>query len=79
MAYAVANRLVLAGLLLLATFASGIIVTVVVFMLTAIVFHSRIVGMLDRSDGLRRRIGFLLEVAAASVVTALSLWPLIAR
>jgi nickel/cobalt exporter len=79
MAYAVANGLLLAGLLLSATFASGMIVTVVAFPLAAILFRSRLVAMLDRTDGMRRRIGFWLEVAAALAVTSLGLWPLIAR
>lgn len=79
MAYAVANGLVLAGVLLSATFASGMIVTVVAFPLAAILLRGRLVAILDRSYALQRRIGFGLEVAAAMSVTALGLWPLIAR
>ncbi|MBN9449912.1 hypothetical protein [Bosea sp. RAC05] len=79
MAYAVANGLVLAGVLLSATFASGMIVTVVAFPLAAILLRGRLVAILDRSYALQRRIGFGLEVAAAMAVTALGLWPLIAR
>lgn len=79
MAYAVANGLVLAGLLLSATFATGMIVTVVAFPLAAILLRGRLVAILDSSDALRRRIGFGLEVAAAMAVTALGLWPLVSR
>jgi ABC-type nickel/cobalt efflux system permease component RcnA len=64
MAYAVANGLVLAGVLLSATFASGMIVTVVAFPLAAILLRGRLVAILDRSYALQRRIGFGLEVAA---------------
>ena len=79
MAYAVANGLVLAGLLLSATFATGMIVTVVAFPLAAILLRGRLVAILDSSDALRRRFGFGLEVAAAMAVTALGLWPLVSR
>jgi nickel/cobalt exporter len=79
MAYAVANGLLLAGLLLSATFASGMIVTVVAFPLAAILLRGRLVAMLDRTGGLRRRVGVWLEVTAALAVTALGLWPLIWR
>lgn len=79
MAYAVANGLVLAGLLLSATFASGMIMTVVAFPLAAILLRNRFVALLARTDGLRRQFGFWLEIAAALAVTAIGLWPLLAR
>jgi len=55
------------------------IVPVVAFPLAAILLRGRLVAILDSSDTLQRRIGFGLEVAAALAVTALGLWPLIAR
>lgn len=77
MSYAVANGLLLAGLILSATFASGMIVTVALFPLAAILFRTRLIALMSRTDGMRQRLGQALEIAAALAVIALGVWPLI--
>ncbi|KFC64630.1 nickel/cobalt efflux protein RcnA [Bosea sp. LC85] len=77
MSYAVANGLVGAGLILSGSFAGGMIVTVVAFPLLAVLFRTRLVTLLDRTDGWRRHAGAGLEIMAALAVVALGVWPLV--
>ncbi len=75
--HTVANGLIGAGLILSGSFAAGMILTVAVFPLLAILLRARLVLLLDRTDGWRQRLGFGLEIAAASAIVALGGWPLL--
>ena len=77
MTYAVANGLV--GLLLSATFAAGMIVTVASFPLLAVLLRTRLLPVMARTEAWRGRIGRGLEIGAAVAVILLGLWPLIQR
>ncbi|HQS47256.1 MAG: hypothetical protein B7Y12_00715 [Rhizobiales bacterium 24-66-13] len=77
MTYAVANGLLVAGLVLSGMFAAGMVVTVAAFPLLAVLVRTRMVPLMTRTERLRTWTGHVLEIAAASAVTILGLWPLI--
>lgn len=77
MTYAVANGLVWAGLVLAATFAAGMIVTVAAFPIVAVLMRIRLVPLMTNTATLRLRIGHLLEIIAAMAVMLVGLWPLL--
>jgi nickel/cobalt transporter (NicO) family protein len=77
MTYAVTNGLVASGLILSATFAAGMIVTVAAFPLLAVLLRTRLLPLLARTERLRARAGHALEVGAAVAVILLGLWPLL--
>jgi nickel/cobalt transporter (NicO) family protein len=70
MTYAAAKGIVAAGLILSATFATGMIVTVAAFPLLAVLLRAKLVGALARTAGWRYRIGRGLETGAALAVIA---------
>lgn len=77
MTYALANGLMVSGLILSGTFAAGMIVTVASFPLLAVLLRTRLLPLLARTETLRVRTGYILEVGAALGVILLGLWPLI--
>ncbi|WP_298316988.1 sulfite exporter TauE/SafE family protein [Reyranella sp.] len=77
MTYAVANGLLVAGLILSGTFAAGMVVTVAAFPLLAVVLRTRMVPLMARTERVRERTGHLIEIAAALAVIMIGLWPLI--
>jgi ABC-type nickel/cobalt efflux system permease component RcnA len=77
MTYALANGLMVSGLILSGTFAVGMIVTVASFPLLAVLLRTRLLPLLARTETLRARTGYILEVGAALGVILLGLWPLI--
>ena len=79
MTYAVAHGLIVSGLILAATFAMGMIVTVAAFPLLAVLLRTWLLPMMARSEGWRSRLAHLLEVGAAVMVMLLGLWPLMTR
>jgi nickel/cobalt transporter (NicO) family protein len=79
MTYAVANGLVVSGLILSGTFGIGMVATVAIFPLLAVLFRTRLLPVMARTETVRRRIGHLLEVGAALAVIFLGLWPLLRK
>ena len=77
MSYAVIKGAVGVGLLLSATFAAGMIVTVACFPLVAVAARGRLLNALERTRGWRARVGKILEIAAALAVVLLGAWPLL--
>ncbi|MFG1314597.1 HoxN/HupN/NixA family nickel/cobalt transporter [Xanthobacter autotrophicus] len=77
MTYALANGLMVSGLILSGTFAVGMIVTVASFPLLAVLLRTRLLPLLAQTETLRARTGYILEVGAALAVILLGLWPLI--
>ncbi|MFG1306992.1 hypothetical protein V5F34_22970 [Xanthobacter autotrophicus] len=77
MTYALANGLMVSGLILSGTFAAGMIFTVASFPLLAVLLRTRLLPLLARTETLRVRTGYILEVGAALGVILLGLWPLI--
>ncbi|OYW36044.1 MAG: hypothetical protein B7Z45_06265 [Azorhizobium sp. 12-66-6] len=77
MTYAVANGLLVAGLVLSGMFAAGMIVTVAAFPLLAVLLRTRMMPLMVRTERLRGRIGRLLEFLAALGVTLLGVLPFI--
>ena len=77
MTYAVANGLLVAGLILSETFAAGMVVTVAAFPLLAVLLRTRMVPLMARTERLRERTGHHLEIAAALAVIMVGVWPLI--
>jgi nickel/cobalt transporter (NicO) family protein len=77
MTYAVAKHLIGAGLILAATFATGMIVTVAVFPLLAILLRTRLVPLMTRTEAWQAWIGRGLEIGAAAAIILLGLWPLL--
>ena len=77
MTFAVAKHLVAPGLLLAATFAIGMITTVAVFPLLAVLVRSRLLPLMLRTEAWRAWIGRGLEIGAAIAVTLIGLGPLL--
>lgn len=51
--------------------------TIVAFLLLAILPRTQLVSLLDRTAGWRSRVGFGLEIAAALAIVTLGAWPLL--
>lgn len=79
MTYAAAHGIIASGLLLSATFAAGMIVTVAVFPLLAVLFRTRLMPLMAYTQRARIWTGRALEIGGAGAVTLLGLWSLFAR
>lgn len=79
MTYAVINERVMSGLILSGAFAAGMVATVSVFPLAAVLLRDRVVNWSGRSSVLAARASFFLEVMAAVAVIGLGLYPLFLR
>jgi ABC-type nickel/cobalt efflux system permease component RcnA len=79
MTYAAINDRVLAGLALSAAFATGMVATVAVFPMTAVLLRHRTLGWSERTTVFAGRARFLLEMLAAAAVIGLGLYPLLLR
>lgn len=79
MVYAVAQGMVVAGLLVSAGLALGMIVTIAAFAIVAILLHDRLIAFFERSEHLRRSVGQGLEVASAAAIVLFGAWLLVAR
>ena len=77
MTYAVTKNLVLFGLVLAGTFAAGMIVTVAMFPLLAVLLRTQFLPVLAGSQGWRSLVSHVLEVCAALAVILIGLWPLL--
>jgi ABC-type nickel/cobalt efflux system permease component RcnA len=79
MTYAVVHGIVAAGLVLSATFAAGMIVTVATFPALTVHFRTKLLPLMARTESLRARTGHVLEFTAAFGVIVLGFWPLIRK
>jgi nickel/cobalt exporter len=79
MVYAAAQGILAAGLLVTAGMAVGMTLTIAVFALAAVLMHDRFMALMERTDGLRRRVGRGLEVASALAIMGTGGWLLAAR
>ncbi|MDQ0390321.1 HoxN/HupN/NixA family nickel/cobalt transporter [Labrys monachus] len=77
MSYAMMKGIVGSGLILAATFAVGMLVTVAAFPLMAVALRTRLLPVMVQTGGVRKMIGHILEIAAAGGVVVLGLWPLL--
>ena len=77
MTYAVVHGVIPAGLVLSVTFAAGMIVTVASFPALAVIFRTRLLPLMTRTESLRTWTGHALEFTAAFAVIVLGLWPVI--
>jgi nickel/cobalt exporter len=76
MTYAAANGLIVAGLILAATFAVGMIVTVAACPLLAVLLRTSLLPLMSGSQTWRERIARGLEIGAAVLVLMLGIVPL---
>ena len=74
MVYATAHGIVGAGLLLTAAMASGMIATILLFVVCTILLRERALQFLMRTGPCRERLGRILESASALAVIAFGLW-----
>jgi nickel/cobalt transporter (NicO) family protein len=79
MAYAAAQGIIAAGLLVTASMALGMTVTIALFALAAVLVHDRFMVLMERSDRVRRRVGRGLEAASAVAIIAFGTWLLATR
>jgi len=79
MVYAAAQGIVVAGLLVTAGMAIGMIVTIALFAVAAVLLHDRFMLLMERSDHIRRRVGRGLEIASAIAIIAFGAWLLASR
>jgi len=79
MVYSVTHGIVAAGLLVTAAMAIGMIVTIALFALAAVLLRDRLMHLLERTAGLRERLGRGLEVMSAVAIIAFGAWLLAAR
>jgi ABC-type nickel/cobalt efflux system permease component RcnA len=79
MVYAVAQGIVAAGLLVTASMALGMIMTIAAFALAAVLLRERFMLLMERTHHLRRQAGRALEIASATVIVAFGAWQLVTR
>ena len=79
MVYAAANGIILAGLMVTASMAVGMIATIALFAVAAVLLHDRLCSALERTAGLRRRVGLVLEATSALAIMAFGVWMLATR
>ena len=79
MIYAVGNGIVLAGLLVTASMAAGMTLTIAAFALAAVLLRDRMLSLLERTAHVRRQLGRGLEVASAVAIMAFGAWMLATR
>ena len=79
MIYAVAQGIIVAGLLVTAGMAVGMIATIAIFALGAVLLHDRFIGLMERAERYRHRIGRGLEIASAVAIIVFGVWLLAMR
>jgi nickel/cobalt exporter len=72
--YASAQGIILAGLVVTAGMAAGMIVTIGLFAVTAVLVRERLLAFLQRTDDARRRLGQSLEILGAVGIIVLGTW-----
>jgi ABC-type nickel/cobalt efflux system permease component RcnA len=76
MSYALARGMLAAGLAVTAAMTVGMIATIGGIALAAAFARDRFMGLLDRTEGWRHRLGTALEVGGSVAVLAFGLWTL---
>jgi nickel/cobalt exporter len=79
MVYAVTNGIIAAGLLLTASMALGMVVTIALFAIGTVLFRQRILHFLERTTDVRERVGQILESISAIAIIGFGLWVLASR
>jgi nickel/cobalt transporter (NicO) family protein len=79
MVYAASNGMIVAGLLVTAAMASGMILTVSLFAFAAVFLRERLFRVLARRDKLLHGVGHAFEILSAFAVIASGIWLLTAR
>lgn len=79
MVYAVSNGIIVAGLLLTAGMVVGMVTTIAIFAVAAVLLRGRIVHLMERSARTRERFGQALELIGAAAITGFGLWLLTGR
>jgi nickel/cobalt exporter len=79
MVYASAQGIVLAGLLVTAGMAFGMMLTIASFALAAVLLRDRLMALLERTARLRGRLGHILELGSALAIVAFGVWLLAMR
>jgi ABC-type nickel/cobalt efflux system permease component RcnA len=74
MSYALARGMLAAGLAVTAAMTVGMIATIGGVALAAAFARDRFMGLLDRTEGWRHRVGTVLEVAGSVMVLVFGLW-----
>jgi ABC-type nickel/cobalt efflux system permease component RcnA len=79
MVYAVSNGIIVAGLLLTAGMVVGMITTIAIFAITAVLLRERIVHLMERTARTRESFGQVLELIGAAAIIGFGLWLLTGR
>ena len=79
MVYAVSNGIIVAGLLLTAGMVVGMITTIAIFAVAAVLLRERIVHLLEKTARTRERFGQVLELISAAAIIGFGLWLLTSR
>jgi nickel/cobalt exporter len=79
MVYASTQGIVLAGLLVTAGMAFGMILTIALFALAAVLLRDRLMALLERTARFRSRLGQILELGSALAIVAFGVWLLAMR
>jgi ABC-type nickel/cobalt efflux system permease component RcnA len=79
MVYAASRGIVAAGVLVTAGMAVGMIVTIALFALAAVLMRERCMALMERTDRLRRRVGRGLEIGSAIAIIGTGAWLLAGR
>ncbi|WP_088347064.1 MULTISPECIES: ABC transporter permease [Rhodomicrobium] len=79
MVYAVGNGIVLAGLIVTAAMAAGMIATVAAFALAAILLRERFFALLVHSAAWRQRLGRIAEALSGAAIVGSGVWLMISR
>ena len=78
MTSAVGKGAIFAGLILSASFAAGMIVTVAAFPLAAVFARDSFSWVLERTSGMQAKIARITGLASSMAIIAVGLWPLLA-
>ena len=76
MSYALARGMLASGLVVTAAMTLGMIATIGGIAFVAALMRDRLMGLLDRTQGWRNRLGRALEVGGSLAVLAFGLWTL---
>ena len=74
MVYSVANGIVMAGLLIIAAMAIGMIATILIFVGCTMLLRERALRFFERTASAREHIGRALEIMSALMIVAFGVW-----
>jgi ABC-type nickel/cobalt efflux system permease component RcnA len=79
MSYALVHGMLIAGLVVTAAMATGMVATIAAFAIAAVLARGPLMVFLARTQALRHRAGRVLEIGSAVAVLVLGLWSLLPR